>query len=540
MQAQSGFPFDQPVVWTPTPDQIEASNLVAFQRRTGLSDLEALERKAVGDPAWFWNRVLADLDIRFETPWTRILDLSQGKPHARWCVDGRLNITVSCLDKWQAGTNGIGAADPALIWVGEDGRERTLSYGALHGQVEACAAGLRSLGLGAGDSIGIYMPMVPETVIAFLAIIRIGAIALPLFSGFGPSSVADRLLAGRARAAVTVDGYRRRGRWVDTFPVLQSVRSELPDLEHLVLVRTDDPDVEPADVSAEPTVHLWSDLCAQTPVGRAGAAEIMDSEDPCLVIFTSGTTGAPKGNGPHPLRVSRQGRPGHVPRHGRTVVGYHLLAHGSRLDDGTVADLRLAALGRDHGRLRRRPGLARRRSDLGHLCPARGYAVGHIADPGPVHAGPGRGAGEAARPVRPEGHRVVRQSVGSGIVDVGVRAGPGRHPAHPELFRRHRDQRRHRWLFGGASAQAVQFQCPAAGHGGRRGRRARRARARPNRRTGGAQPLDWHDPGFLAGPGRPLPGHLLVRVARPVAPGRPGRPGRRRVSGFCWAAATTR
>lgn len=294
-QLQSGFPFDQPVVWTPTTDQIEASNLVAFQNRMGLPDLAALEHKAAGDPAWFWSRVLADLDIRFEQPWTQVLDLSQGKPHARWCVDGRLNITVSCLDKWQQGTDVNPEADLALIQVGEDGRECSLSYGGLFRKVEACAAGLRSLGLGIGDSVGIWMPMVPETVIAFLAIIRIGAIALPLFSGFGPSAVVDRLLAGRARAVVTVDGYRRRRRWVDAFPILQSVRSELPNLEHVVLVRTDDPDVEPADVSTDLAVHLWSDLCEPTPVGHAGAAEIMDSEDPCLVIFTSGTTGAPKG-----------------------------------------------------------------------------------------------------------------------------------------------------------------------------------------------------------------------------------------------------
>ena len=294
-QPPSGFPFDQPVVWRPPADQIAASNLVGFQRRMGLPDLAALERKAAGDPAWFWSRAVADLDIRFESPWTRILDLSQGKPHARWCVDGRLNITVSCLDKWQAGAGRDPETDLALIWVGEDGQERSLSYGELFRQVEACAAGLRSLGLGTGDSVGIWMPMVSETVIAFLAIIRIGAVALPLFSGFGPSSVVDRLLAGRARAVVTVDGYRRRGRWVDSFPVLQEVRSQLPDLEHAVLVRTHDPDIAPADVSADPAVHLWSDLCEQTPAGGAGGAEIMDSEDPCLVIFTSGTTGAPKG-----------------------------------------------------------------------------------------------------------------------------------------------------------------------------------------------------------------------------------------------------
>jgi len=134
----------------------------------GLSDLAALERKAAGDPAWFWSRVLADLDIRFEQPWTQVLDLSQGTPHARWCVDGRLNITVSCLDKWQQGTDVNPEADLALIRVGEDGRECSLSYGGLFRKVEACAAGLRSLGLGIGDSVGIWMPMVPETVIAFL------------------------------------------------------------------------------------------------------------------------------------------------------------------------------------------------------------------------------------------------------------------------------------------------------------------------------------------------------------------------------------
>ena len=190
----SEFQFGGECVWHPPPDLIAQSNLQQFINKHGLGSYNELMRRSTTDIVWFWDAVLRDLDIQFYEPYSRVVDLSEGKPWARWCVGGEMNIVHNMLDKY-AGTE----VDDRLAIKSEteDGTARTLTYKELREQTSKMAAALRSLGLGKGDAIGVFMPMVPEIVIAMLAIIKIGGIFLPLFSGFGAAS--DRFAAQRCR-----------------------------------------------------------------------------------------------------------------------------------------------------------------------------------------------------------------------------------------------------------------------------------------------------------------------------------------------------
>src|ERR1700760_1347598 len=183
-------------VWTPPPELGAQSNLTAFLRTTGQSDYETLAAKAEADPAWLMEEVFKFCDVRFYRRYDTMLDVSSGEPWARWCVGGTTNIVHNCIDKhrdtpvWE---------QSFLIWEGEDKREqRTLTYREFSGEVDRLARALRKIGIGKGDVVAIYMPNLPETFAAFFAILKIGAIAMPLFSGFGPAPIKSRLNHGEA------------------------------------------------------------------------------------------------------------------------------------------------------------------------------------------------------------------------------------------------------------------------------------------------------------------------------------------------------
>ena len=172
------------------------------------------------------------LDIRFYQPYTQVVDLSRGIAWPRWCVGGKMNIVHNCLDKYI----GTPAEDQvALIWEGEDGQTSRLTYGQLYRQVNQAANALRSLGLGKGDAIGLFMPMTPEIVIALLAIAKIGGIILPLFSGYGAGAIASRLADAEAKALFTADGTFRRGKPVAMKPVADEAAAQLPALKHMIV-----------------------------------------------------------------------------------------------------------------------------------------------------------------------------------------------------------------------------------------------------------------------------------------------------------------
>ncbi len=280
------FDFGGEIVWEPPPDYIENANLTAFMRQHGLADFDALMRRSTEDVAWFTDAVLKFLDIRFYQPYSQVLDLSDGIAWPRWCVGGKMNIVHNCLDKY-SGTPAEGRA--ALVWEGEEGDTRTLTYGELYRQVNQTANALRELGLGKGDAIGIYMPMTPEIVVALLAIAKIGGVILPLFSGYGVSAVVTRLADADAKALFTADGFLRRGKPVAMKPTADQAAAQVPTLQHMIVLNR-----AGIETPMQPgRDHWWHELIPRQ--SEQAATEITAAEDRLMIIYTSGTTGRPKG-----------------------------------------------------------------------------------------------------------------------------------------------------------------------------------------------------------------------------------------------------
>lgn len=280
------FDFGGEIVWRPSAERIERANLTRFMRQHDIVDFDSLMRRSTEDVPWFTKAVLDALDIRFSTPYTQVVDLSKGIMWPEWCVGGRMNIVHNCLDK-HAGT----PIDftPALVWEGEEGTTVRLTYAELRAEVNKAANALRSLGLGHGDAIGLYMPMTPEIVIALLAIAKIGGVILPLFSGYGVDAVVTRLADADAKALFVADGAFRRGKRVPMKGIADEAAAHLPTLEHMIVHRRTGADVE----MSSGRDHWWHELVD----GQSTDAETEDTaaEDIVMIIYTSGTTGKPKG-----------------------------------------------------------------------------------------------------------------------------------------------------------------------------------------------------------------------------------------------------
>ena len=221
------FAFGGEVAWQPTPAYRDRSRLAAFITRHGLADYDALLRRSVGDPEWFWRAVLDDLAIEFYEPYRQVLDTSRGIAWSRWCVGGTLNIVHNCLDKW-IGTPT--ARKVALRWEGEEGATRTLTYGELVCEVNRCANAMRELGVTKGDRVALFLPMCPEVVVAFFAAIKLGGVVLPLFSGYGADAVATRLRDAEASLLVTADGFWRRGQAVAMKAIADQAAAAVPSV----------------------------------------------------------------------------------------------------------------------------------------------------------------------------------------------------------------------------------------------------------------------------------------------------------------------
>jgi len=278
--------FSGPVVWKPNQDYIDNARLTEFMRVHEIATFDELMARSTQDVAWFTDAVLKFLDIDFYKPYTKVLDLSKGIAWPAWCVGGQMNIVHNCLDKY------IGTPTehvPALIWEGEGGQTQTLTYGGLHGQVNQAANALRSLGLGKGDAIGLFMPMVPEIVVALLAIAKIGGVILPLFSGYGADAVITRLADAGAKALFTADGFPRRGHNAEMKSIADKAAADVPSLAHLIVLSHAQLQV-PIVLGRD---HWWHELIAsQSPEADT---ERTAAEDPLMIIYTSGTTGLPKG-----------------------------------------------------------------------------------------------------------------------------------------------------------------------------------------------------------------------------------------------------
>ncbi|MEU0463574.1 AMP-binding protein [Amycolatopsis sp. NPDC006131] len=269
--------------WVPTDDYVEHANVTRLARAHGIGSLAQLRARSVADIEWYWDAVVRDLGLPFRTPYARVADLSRGIEWPEWFPGGELNIVDACLTRWADAS----PERPAVVHEAEDGSVRTLTFAELASEVERVAAGLRALGIGRGDAVGLFLPMVPEAVVACYAIARLGAVLVPLFSGFAPTAIASRLQDADAKAVVVADGTVRRRREVAMKPLLDEALESCPAVRHVVLVGN--LDEEPKTATSRDV--LWSRL----PAGDPGPVEAMPATDTLLLAYTSGTTGKPKG-----------------------------------------------------------------------------------------------------------------------------------------------------------------------------------------------------------------------------------------------------
>jgi acetyl-CoA synthetase len=274
-------------VWNPTAERMENANVIRLARAHGMSSLPELRERALADIGWYWDAVIQDLQIPTRTPYSQVVDLSAGIEHPNWFVGGTFNIVDACLSRWVS--DPINAARPAVIHEAEDGTTRELSFGELDEQVSRAAAGLRRLGIGKGDVVALFLPMIPEAVVACYATARIGAILVPLFSGFAPAAIAARLQDCDAKVVISADGTRRRHRTVAMNSLLEDALASCPTVEHVIVFGN----IE-ADRQSTGSHHLaWS--CLLDNDGDARQPEAMTTAEPMMIAYTSGTTGRPKG-----------------------------------------------------------------------------------------------------------------------------------------------------------------------------------------------------------------------------------------------------
>lgn len=261
--------------------------------RHRLDGLDALLHRSVEDPEWFYPAFLETIGWQWYNAPEKTVDFSRGVQWPRWFPGASANLVHNALDRRAAGPDSMRTA---LIWEGEDGETRNLTYGELARDVNRLANGLRTLGIGRGDRVGLFLPMIPETAAALFACAKIGAILIPLFSGYGAESAADRLRNCGAKCLITADGFYRRGRVIPMKETADDAAGLSPTVEKVIVIPRlgrRAPWQEGRDVNYRDLVAGQPDT--YEPVSGGGASEAMDPDDPFMIIYTSGTTGAPKG-----------------------------------------------------------------------------------------------------------------------------------------------------------------------------------------------------------------------------------------------------
>ena len=249
-----------------------------------LEDYERIYRESVEQPDKFWGRI-AD-ELHWFKKWDKVLEWDL--PWAKWFVGGKLNVAANCVDRHAASGRRNKAA---IIWEGEPGDSKVFTFGMLEKEVNRFANGLKSLGVGRGDRVAIYLGMVPELAIAMLACAKIGAPHSVVFGGFSAESLRERINDAKAKVLITADGAWRRGNVVPLKKNADEALKGTPTIEKVVVVERVGKAAEAPLVAGRDL--LWNDLIAKA--SSACSAEPMDSEDMLYILYTSGTTGRPKG-----------------------------------------------------------------------------------------------------------------------------------------------------------------------------------------------------------------------------------------------------
>jgi len=260
--------------YTPDPE---------YKLNSWLGDYETAYREFLADPDVFWNRIAQDLE--WMHPWDAVKEWKY--PYAKWFVNAKLNITANCLDR---NVKNHRRNKVALIWRGDGGAERIYTYQKLLSEVMRFASGLKKIGVKKGDRVCIYMPMVPEQIIAMLACARIGAVHSVVFAGFGVTALNMRIREAGAKVVITADISIRRGKAIPLITTVQESILHAPSVEHLIIYRRrKEP---PVDIRGDFEIDFYG-LMEEAPY--ICEPEVMDAEDPLFMLYTSGSTGSPKG-----------------------------------------------------------------------------------------------------------------------------------------------------------------------------------------------------------------------------------------------------
>ncbi|MEW6026195.1 MAG: AMP-binding protein [Planctomycetota bacterium] len=295
------------IIWTPSGDYLAKSNISRFMQKHSIKDYNELVGCSTGDIEWFWDEALKDLGVEWFKPYTKVLDASKGFPWAKWFINGKINIVHNCIDRYIS--NPQSAIRNAFIWEGDDGAIRNISYAELNKMVCQAANALKSLGIKKGDTVGIYMPMIPEIVAAFFGCLKIGAVVIPIFSGFGSTALSTRLADAKAKVIFTADGGLRRGKQVLLKKEVDIAAKDIPSLKNIIVVKrlglsapahnlqSGQPKAEVMSGASTPMTkgrdYFWDELLDKQ--SAECQTEVLEAEDISIIIYTSGTTGKPKG-----------------------------------------------------------------------------------------------------------------------------------------------------------------------------------------------------------------------------------------------------
>jgi acetyl-CoA synthetase len=268
----------------PTLDQKENSNIFRFMKSIDISTLEELSHKANSDLEWFWKEVEQYLGIVWTKPYKTILDLSKGLPFAKWFIDGKTNIYKSSVEKFAK----IQPNKIAYTFVSEDGKTSNLTYLELNKKVCKLANSLISLGIKKGDTIAIYLPMIEESILAILASAKIGAVQTVIFSGYSSESLQIRLQDCNAKVLFVCDGFQRKGKEISQKNII-NIATLNTNIEKIIVVPCKGIDI----YKKSGKILFYNELINSQP--DSCFTEDTDSEDPLFILYTSGTTGKPKG-----------------------------------------------------------------------------------------------------------------------------------------------------------------------------------------------------------------------------------------------------
>ncbi len=263
-------------VYTPSQEAVKATNLMMFAKNMGLPSIEALYKWADTNRDEFWNAVVSDCDIRFFSRYRRVIDVSKGKENARWFTGGKLNIVYNTVEKY--------ALDPhykdrvSCRYEKENGEMGSLTFCELDEMTARLASGLLSIGVKKNDRVAIYLPLSMESVVSLYAIMRIGAVAVPIFSGYGMEAVEARIRDAGIQTVITCQDYERKGKKIDQLKNIRSIEGIRKVVSGLTSRGKDEYDFH--------KLIEENDYISSVP---------MDSEDPAIMLYTSGTTGKPKG-----------------------------------------------------------------------------------------------------------------------------------------------------------------------------------------------------------------------------------------------------